>query len=361
MYHTFMIEVDDLVSRSFLSYNEEMGRLPVDCATVFEGRTRAFLTLGQDEQITEASFHRTFMVMAEFLRRPKKLFERAKDKILRLTAGREDKYSNTDIEYMAARMSTKDILDIQQVGKGHVSPGPVWVGLTNTEPGVGNTIFFDLPHPWYLDLQPYSEPTHIWTRGHFIEPLDMSLEDWIEREIMDTKPAYFLDAGTGSGVRTKILKDIFDDDIFTVGLGIENQIVPADQNVVQPMETLPVAWENKFDVIASNYALRYAVYPNKAISEVLRVLKPGKTAFLDVSSFYYVGTLSREQVEIGAKLIGVSDHKYVQKAVEAFSGLENYDSICKTIEAMSSKGDVYTVQMARGRDSSGYCVQVTKG
>ncbi len=268
-------------------------------------------------------------------------------------AGSDGYLTADQVRFLAASLCAADIDQLRNLPQ---NPAIVWHGHPFSD--INHGVIFELPNPWYLDLPANSEPVNIWDREDFIQPSRMNMWQWLEILAAEKTPVEVLDAGTGSGVRPKLLKDLLGDKIWTVGLGLENQNMPVDENAVRPMEVLPLNWTNRFDVVMSNYALGYTIFPLLAIKDLLRVLKPGKTAFLDIRPYYVTGGPNR--AKIVANLLGITKADYWRIAKEQYVGLKNYETIKTTIESWGAGRQQFTVGKARLGDSSAYCVEVVK-
>lgn len=348
-----MVQVESLACEGYEAFAAAHRQMSYTEASVFAHKAVTLLKGDQHRFPDEEMFVDAFMEMAEYIDAPEKLFEKAQEKIWQLIAGRDGYLTDDQVRFFAANLCAPDIDQLRELTK---DPAITWDGYPESD--IDHATQFKLPNPWYLDLLQYPKPVHVYNRQDFIQPSSMDMWKWVETLTTEIIPVVVLDAGTGSGMRPKLLKDLFGDKIWTVGLGLENQAMPVDENIVQPMEILPLNWTDRFDVVMSNYALGYATYPIVAIKELLRVLAPGKTAFLDIRSFYVVN--GPVHWKIIADLLGISEADYWRIAKEAYVGLNGYKAIKATVEGWSTADQQFTVDQAQAGDSSGYCVEVTK-
>jgi ubiquinone/menaquinone biosynthesis C-methylase UbiE len=351
------MHIEAMAQQAYDKFTDIFQKAPEDKkpSLVKEAKTLLYENPGTPDEITQATFERAFRQMEPYIQAPELLFGKAKEAITELLRGRPDHLTANEISLLAAYLCEADIYRLRDLP---TDPEIYWSSAYEDP-------VFLLPNPWYLHLPKYPMPVAKWTRkkNEYIQPRDYSLEERIAHLQRMGEPVTILDAGTGSGAYLQVLKEQFGDAIHTVGLGLCNQTLPVDENVITPMEILPIEWTNRFDIVISNFSLCYSLYPVTAIKELLRVLKPNREAYLDISD--HLNIPFSDIVAVGTELLE-PDIPYNYSVFDSFyadlcsNTLDSYPTIKALIENLSDTYYTYTVERARRGDGRGYPIQITK-
>lgn len=150
------------------------------------------------------------------------------------------------------------------------------------------------PRPFFSE-PPISLPmriAHLWNRNESRYPhVDgLSASERINRRLeLGDERIHILDIGRGDACFLHGLKKTFDNQIYTAGITIDNWRVserPIDDDHIGLAEILPDRWNNSFDLVYSNMAFMYFLFPAKALQGVARVLKSGGEAHLQAINYY---------------------------------------------------------------------------
>ncbi len=346
--------VNELARASYEAYFRELAQAPVSKRGLIKQTVLAYLHGGGiGGPVTERSFVDAFDRLSRYIEEPDLFYVGARKAVEKLLEGRQQHLSREDRIILAANICASDLYCLNRLQSRR--KGFLWANNYKWA-------FCYLPNPWYLDFPSYPKPLTTWPRtgDQYIRPYKHSMEEHIIRMISSQQqPVSLLDAGVGGGEYALDLKKRFGQQIHTVGVGLINQQIPVDQNLITPMEVLPLSWTGRFDVVVSNYALCYAVFPKIAISELLRVLKPGRSAFLDISSYWKGGDVY-EIVRIMRECIEYGGGNAQKDFNDHYQGLESFVSIKSLIECWSSRTIGFSVARARPGDSRGFCIEVRK-
>lgn len=338
------MNVEALARQSYAAYNGDYQHAPPLHRGQMSWVTRERLGLSGISPLSEQSFLDAFGRIGQYLEEPTSLFLAAQTGIAQLLQGREDHLSPEESRMLAAFLCAPDIMECRALQS---DPRVVWThGYTHTD--------FRLPNPWYLHLPPDNLPHFEWNRGmkRYIQPERISLRERIDELTTNERPVEILDGGPAEGTCLDEIKREFADRVHTVGVDIHNQKILADESVAGPLEVLPADWTERFDVVISNYAFRYTLFPQKAIKEMVRVLKYEREAYLDIASAFQ----ANPQLAIVRELLG-----YDIPYDSFYQGLGNFEEIKALIEGWSDEKTRYVVSHARpGTEGGAMSVQIAK-
>lgn len=347
-----MRNIDDLALQSYQDYSANLARetAPEKIENI---RAKVKSLLLGTEAITPEAFTQLYRQWEVYIQNPNLLMAKARQKIEQLITQNKGRQPLTpeEMDILAAYLSFSDIYNLQQLP---TDPGISW------DSGL-KFFFFKLPNPWYLDFPAYSSEVINWNRGTtgYLQPIDQTWEDRVQSRLSESQQKLqILDGGVGSGFFLQQIDQLDPERIETTGIGLVKQNIPIDHNHFLPMELLPADWQNKFDVVVSNYALCYCLWPKRAIQELLRVLKPGSSAFLDIAPSLH--STAPGMYRIMERALGWPQDTALKYIAQQYSGLEDFESIRQLIESWSDESYTYTVIPAKKGASRGTCVEIQK-
>ncbi len=341
-----MIHIDaSETSKTVLPENERISDLATKVRVLFEREVevgsdpdmskemQVMLRADEGQVLNDHCFESRLRELGDFLEDPSKLLGRAEMVIRTLLEEKgSSSWTDEDIQFLAAHLAAPDVDKIYNLrgGKGVLIPNPWYLGL-----------------PRYLKAIDYDNG-----RGDekVIQPANMSMKDWIDKLTSQSDSVVkVLDIGAGSGDRLKDLKDFFDNKIETIAVGLANQTMWVDVSLIRPMEILPMNLGGMLDVVMSNFAIAYSAFPKRAIGEALRVLRPGKKAFLSVARWFKEEGINSSTPY---KLLGMEEETYFNKIREEGIGRVNIERMIEIIGEVG--GDFkYNVRKANLGGSSG--------
>jgi SAM-dependent methyltransferase len=347
-----MRTIDDLALQSYQDYTANLAR-ETEPHKIEAIRAQVKSLLLGTEAITPEAFTQLYRQWEVYIQNPNLLTAKARQKVEQLVAQNKGRppLSPEEMNILAAYLSFGDIYNLQQLP---ADPGISW------DSGL-KFFFFKLPNPWYLDFPPYSSEVINWNRGTtgYLQPTDQTWEESVATLLSQSEEKLqILDGGVGSGVFLQQLDQLAPERIETTGVGLVKQTVPVDHNYFLPMELLPAEMKDSFDVVVSNYALCYCLWPKRAIQELIRVLKPGKSAFLDIAPSLH--STAPGMYKIMEQALGWPENSALTYIAQQYAGLENFDTIKQLVESWSDETYTYTVVPAKKGASRGTCVGIQK-
>ena len=209
------------------------------------------------------------------------------------------------------------------VKKGHVDLNSRWpegVELPDSQPHEAVEVLNTrLPNePFLAYTSPIKLPSQwgsaMWNRGEGEYPqTNLKTPSQTIQKVIDKKAqAHILDVGCGDNYFLHCIKKKFGPKVITIGVKPENIHIPdrpMDEEYCGYAELLPVDWSDSVDVAYTNTAFTYFLYPKKALSEIVRVLRPGGTAHLDTYSNY---SPSPNEYDFMRSILGISQDDYIQ-------------------------------------------------
>lgn len=137
----------------------------------------------------------------------------------------------------------------------------------------------------------------------YVYPKEGSIQTIIEEGISKIGHSFSItDVGMGEGRVVHDLKVKYGDAVQINGVTLDNVQVDGVNVVVTPAEYMSQIQSDSQNLVLSNYASCYFLWPKRAYREIVRILKPGGQALIDASAFCRIPPFREDHQYIGYHL-----------------------------------------------------------
>ncbi len=154
-------------------------------------------------------------------------------------------------------------------------------------PGHENEIRWPVINPVYLNMP--SRPIRNTSRkyGEYVRPTNDTIPNRVQ-SIIDTangEKIHITDIGMGEGTVVSSLAKDFGNKVEITGITMGNVSAKDVRVLTIPAEFLTDIPDNSQEVLLSNFASCYFLWPERAYKEMIRILKPGYSAYIDAAEY----------------------------------------------------------------------------
>jgi ubiquinone/menaquinone biosynthesis C-methylase UbiE len=151
------------------------------------------------------------------------------------------------------------------------------------------------------------------------------------------------DIGRGEGYFLSLVKQKLGKKVKTHGVGMIDFHTSGsdaiDDDRVQPAEMLPWEWSNSMDLVFSNVAFEYFLFPELGLREVVRIMKKSKSeAHLHVDDqFHNAATFGTDKL---LEFLGISSQEFNTIMKANFANFADKESISAMVEKIAQEQGV---------------------
>lgn len=285
----------------FSPWGEKLGQKELG---ELDKQVNIWLGISAETPITPESFVPYLQQVSNLLSDPNRALAGGVDFLNRLIDNRKIPLTGDDVNFLATYLFSHEINDWQRLmNNGATKPLiNIWIkGLPEYyEANIA------LPWPRWLTDGWRHIYYHQWCRGEvgpekYPRSNALTLSAEIEQLLGTQKVVEVLDVGMGTGFWLEKIKSHFGDRVRTTGVTMTSSLKwgsTVDTAHYGPAEILPPGWTNLFDLIVSHKTFMYITHPLQAVSEIMRVLKPGGRGHLSLQKYFnppptldYMGSL----------------------------------------------------------------------